>query len=228
MLYTLSGVPKEAFDRNSHAAQHGGVRAHVRGRRHRALGRHHAGPALRPQRAASGHAEGPSAGAQLSGRAGHLAHRRSARRPVLRPSASRASSPSARERIVTGIAAQAAIAIDNARLYQAAQDRDRRAHEGAGRAARSERNAGAPRDRNRRGPRPFMGTERGSVRSRRASRARCCVSSPSWTTVLGFDSQRLHVAFVCRSRSSRRCARRHRRTRRSCAERPAGALRMPL
>ena len=67
------------------AAQHRGLRADLQRRRHRAVRRHHPGPALRPQRAAQGHAGGPSAGAQLSRRAGHLAHRRGHRRAVLRP-----------------------------------------------------------------------------------------------------------------------------------------------
>ena len=67
------------------AAQHRRVRADLRRQRHRAQRRHHQGSALRQERAASRHAEGPSAGAQLSRRAGHLALGRSARRIVLRP-----------------------------------------------------------------------------------------------------------------------------------------------
>ena len=73
----------------SDAAQHRGVRADLRGRRGRALRRHHAGPALRPHRAASRHAGRASAGAQLPGRAGQIAHRRGAGRAVLRPSPTR-------------------------------------------------------------------------------------------------------------------------------------------
>ena len=123
-LYTLSGVPREAFDQVPDAAQHRGVRADLQRRGHRALGRHHAGSALRQERALSRHAQGPSAGAQLSRGAGDLAHRRGAGRAVLRSSQPGVFDERA-ERVVAAIAAQAAIAIDKARCTDAAQRRDR-------------------------------------------------------------------------------------------------------
>ena len=88
------------------AAQHGRVRADLRGRRHRPLRRHHEGPALRPQRAASRHAEGASRGAQLSRRAGRCratakcsaASSSATRSRACSPSAPSASSPASRRR----------------------------------------------------------------------------------------------------------------------------------
>ena len=96
MLYAISGVPREVVREVPDAAQHGGVRADLRGHRRRAFRRHHAGRALRPQRSASWDAEGALAGAQLSRGAGHVAIGRRARRPVLRPSSAPVCSPIAR------------------------------------------------------------------------------------------------------------------------------------
>ena len=52
-LYTISGVPREAFSKFPHAAQHRGVRADVQGDGRGSQPRHHQGSALRTQRAAS-------------------------------------------------------------------------------------------------------------------------------------------------------------------------------
>ena len=102
------------------AAQHRGVRAHLQRRGHRALGRHHQGSALRQERALSRHA------ARVICRCAAISRCRWSRAPA-RCSAGcssairgRACSPSAHERLVVAIAAQAAIAIDNARLYDEA------------------------------------------------------------------------------------------------------------
>ena len=121
-LYTLSGVPREAFAKfpmPRNTAVFGPTfsgEGIVRSRRHPQ------GSALRQERAVPRHAQGPPAGAQLSRGAGDVAHRRGAGRAVLRPSRGRACSTERAERIVAAIAAQAAIAIDKARLYRAAQE----------------------------------------------------------------------------------------------------------
>ena len=57
------------------AAKHRGVRADLQRHGHRPERRHHEGSALRPQRAASRHAQGSPAGAKLPGRAGARAGR---------------------------------------------------------------------------------------------------------------------------------------------------------
>ena len=94
-LYTLSGAPREAFEKFPDAAQHRDLRADLPRSRAGALRRYSRRPALRQERALPRHAEGPSAGAQLSGGAGRLALGRSAGRTVLRPRRSPAFSPSA-------------------------------------------------------------------------------------------------------------------------------------
>ena len=158
------------------AAQHRGVRADLQRRGHRPLGRHHQGSALRQERAPSRHAEGPPAGAQLSRGAGHVALRRGARRPVLRPSRSPACSTSAPSASWRPSPSQAAIAIDKARLYRAAQDeiarrrrieealraeraeprkQGQRAHGGAG-GGQCAADPGGRRARTRRGPLPHL------------------------------------------------------------------------
>ena len=93
-LYTISGVPREAFSkfpmpRNTEVFEptfKGTARGPERG--------HHEGSALRPQRAASRHAAGPPAGAQLSGRARQGPVGRCDRRTVLRPFRASDASPS--------------------------------------------------------------------------------------------------------------------------------------
>ena len=71
--------------------------------------------------AVSRHTEGPFAGAQLPGGAGHVTFRRRAWWPVLWPCRGRAFSPSEPNASSSALAAQAAVAIDNARLYQSSQ-----------------------------------------------------------------------------------------------------------
>ena len=102
------------------AAQHRGVRPDLPRRGGGAVRRHHQGPALRPERALPRDAQGPPAGAQLPRGAGRVAHGRGARRAVLRPPGAGVFGERA-ERLVVGIAAQAAMAIDNAELYRAAR-----------------------------------------------------------------------------------------------------------
>ena len=70
MLYTLSGAPREAFEKFGLPRQHAGVRADFPRRGRRPLGRHHPGPALRHDGAPPRHAAGTPAGAQLPGRPG--------------------------------------------------------------------------------------------------------------------------------------------------------------
>ncbi len=96
LLYTLSGAPREAFEkfglpRNTPVFDptfrgEGVVRSAdiTKDPRYGTMAPHHGMP------------QGPSAGAQLPRGAGHLALRRSDRRPVLRPSRTRTCSPSAR------------------------------------------------------------------------------------------------------------------------------------
>jgi len=95
------------------------------------------------------------------------------------------------ERILTGIAAQAAIAIDNARLFQAAQDEisERTKAQDALRDLNEtleRRVADAVADRDRLWE---LSEDLFFVASFEGALLRV---SPSWTTVLGFDSQRLH------------------------------------
>ncbi|SAK51313.1 sensor kinase/response regulator fusion protein [Caballeronia temeraria] len=95
------------------------------------------------------------------------------------------------ERILTGIAAQAAIAIDNARLFQAAQDEiaERTKAQDALRDLNEtleRRVADAVADRDRLWE---LSEDLFYVASFEGALLRV---SPSWTTVLGFDSQRLH------------------------------------
>jgi PAS domain S-box-containing protein len=95
------------------------------------------------------------------------------------------------ERILTGIASQAAIAIDNARLYQAAQDEiaERTKAQAALRDLNEtleRRVADAVADRDRLWE---LSEDLFFVASFEGALLRV---SPSWTTVLGFDSHRLH------------------------------------
>ncbi|SAK44040.1 sensor kinase/response regulator fusion protein [Caballeronia hypogeia] len=95
------------------------------------------------------------------------------------------------ERILEGIAAQAAIAIDNARLYRAAQDEiaERTKAQDALRDLNEtleRRVADAVADRDRLWE---LSEDLFYVASAEGALLRV---SPSWTTVLGFDSQRLH------------------------------------
>ncbi|SAK45896.1 response regulator [Caballeronia ptereochthonis] len=95
------------------------------------------------------------------------------------------------ERIVAGIAAQAAIAIDNARLFQAAQDEiaERTRAQEALRDLNEtleRRVADAVADRDRLWE---LSEDLFYVASVEGALLRV---SPSWTTLLGFDSQRLH------------------------------------
>ena len=69
-LYTISGVPREAFSKFPMPRNTEVFEPTFKGTGRRAKPRHHEGSALRSQRAASRHADGPLAGAKLSGRAG--------------------------------------------------------------------------------------------------------------------------------------------------------------
>ena len=120
MLYTLSGAPREAFEKFGQPRAtplfgptfNGGSPIRCDDVLDRS--------ALRQDGPASRHAVRPSARPQLPRRAGRLALGRGDRRSLLRPS--RAGVFTERtERLVVGIAAQAAVAIDNARLYESAQ-----------------------------------------------------------------------------------------------------------
>ena len=120
LLYSLSGAPREAFERFGQPRATALFGPTFRGeppiRVDDVLDR----PALRHDGAAPRHAAGPPAGAQLPGGAGAIAIRRGDRRPVLR-SLEPGVFTERSERLVVGVAAQAGIAIDNARLYEAAQ-----------------------------------------------------------------------------------------------------------
>ena len=148
-----------------------GVRADLPRRRRRALGRHPARSALRPERAVPRHAARASAGAQLSRRAGGLALGRGARRSVLRPSASRRSSPSAPSASSRASRRRRPIAIDNAttvpRRAARREDELRRAQRDAG-AARRGRDQGAHDRRGGAAPGAEDGGDRPAHRRRRA------------------------------------------------------------
>ena len=84
-LYTISGVPREAFSQFPMPRNTEVFAADLQGDGRRPQPRHHEGSALRSQRAASRDAAGPPAGAKLSGRAGQGPVGRCHRRTVLRP-----------------------------------------------------------------------------------------------------------------------------------------------
>ena len=86
LLYTLSGAPREAFEKFGLPRNTADLPSHLHRRGRGALGGHHQGSALRQDGAASRHAQGTSASAQLSRGAGDLALRRSHGRAVLRSS----------------------------------------------------------------------------------------------------------------------------------------------
>ena len=118
MLYTLSGVPREKFagfpmPRNTEI-----FAPDLRGRGRRPLGRHHEGPALRQERAVPRDAQG------------HLPVRSYLAVPVVSRSgevhgglffghAEPGVFTERDERMLVAVAAQAAVAIDNARLHAA-------------------------------------------------------------------------------------------------------------
>ena len=84
LLYTLSGAPREAFEKFGLPRNTPVFDPTFRGTAARTIGRHHEGTLLRPDVASPRHAERPPAGPQLLGGAGHLAFRRGHRRVVLR------------------------------------------------------------------------------------------------------------------------------------------------
>ena len=117
MLYTLSGVDRSAFERFPMPRNTDDLRADVQRRGDRAPRRRAHRLPLRPQRAVPRHAGGPPAGPQLPRGAGH--HLRGEVAGGLffgHPEPGMFSADD--ERMVEGIAAQSAIAIENARLYQ--------------------------------------------------------------------------------------------------------------
>ncbi len=95
LLYTLSGAPREAFDKFGQPRATALFGPTFRGDAPIRFGRHSRGPALRPDVTASRHAGRAPAGPQLPRGAGPVAHRGGHRRAVLRPSRAAASSPSA-------------------------------------------------------------------------------------------------------------------------------------
>ena len=118
ILFTLSGAPRQAFEGSACRATRR-VRADLQRR-----GRHPLPDVLRDPRyghepAALRHARGPPAGAELPRGAGEVARRRRARRALLRPPEPGVFTERS-ERLALGVAAQAAVAIDNARLYRRA------------------------------------------------------------------------------------------------------------
>ena len=119
-LYTPSGAPREAFARFPQPAQHRRVRADISRRRRRTQRRHLRRSALCAEPAVSRHARRAPPCARISRGAGQI---------LLRPSLGGLlfGHPEAgvfderAERLVLAIAAQAAVALDNASLHQASQ-----------------------------------------------------------------------------------------------------------
>ena len=89
LLYTLSGAPREAFEKFGQPRATPLFGPTFRGEGRHPLRRRAAGSALRHDGAAPRHAARPPAGAQLSGGAGQITLRRRDRRTVLRPLADR-------------------------------------------------------------------------------------------------------------------------------------------
>ncbi len=121
MLYTLSGIDRRHFERFPMPRATSLFGPTFRGRGHHQAWRRDEGSALWAQRAPLRPAAGPSARAELS--------RDSGDEPVGETCSAAFSSATPRpdvftesaERIIAGLAAQAAIAIDNARLFDAVQ-----------------------------------------------------------------------------------------------------------
>ena len=84
-LYTISGVPREAFSKFPMPRNTEVFEPTFKGTGVVRSAGHHQGSALRPQPAAPRHAAWPPAGAELPGRAGQGPFRRRDWRPVLRP-----------------------------------------------------------------------------------------------------------------------------------------------
>ena len=124
-LYTISGVPREAFSKFPMPRNTDGVRTDLQGHRCRPQRRHHAGSPLRPQRAVPRDAARTPAGAQLS--------RGSGQRPLgLDVIGGLFFGHSAvgrftehHERLAVGIASWAAMALENASLYTSVQEASR-------------------------------------------------------------------------------------------------------
>ncbi len=171
------------------------------------------------------HARRSPESVQLPRRAGGVAYRRGARRPFLR-SSGRRRVPARSERFLAGIAAQAASAIDNARLYQAAQ------HEIAARAKAQaalhdlNETLEARVVRSRRGSRPALGTERRPAR-RGGLRWRAATRESFMDARAGAFGPLARVAVVFRSDPSRRPRAGARAHARPAARGRAGALRKP-
>ncbi len=121
MLYAVSGVDRRHFERFPMPRATALFGPTFRGEGIIRLADVTQDSRVRPERAASRDAARPPARAQLSRGSCDQPVRRSARRAVFRSRRARRVHRRSDERIIAGLAAQAAIAIDNARLFDAVQ-----------------------------------------------------------------------------------------------------------
>ena len=120
VLYTLSGAPRAAFANLRAPASDADLRAHVQGSRADPDRRRAKGRALWAVGPSPWNARRPPPGAQLPGGVGHFSHARRAVGGLFFGHAEPGVFSERAERLAVGIAAQAAVAIDNARLYDRA------------------------------------------------------------------------------------------------------------
>ncbi len=120
MLYTLSGAPAEAFSKFPMPRNTEIFRPDIQWGGYRSLRRYYSGSKVWQKPSSEGYAGGTSASSQLSRGARDLTYGRSDRRLIFGHSETGVFSERS-ERGLSGLAAEAAVAIDNARLTQATQ-----------------------------------------------------------------------------------------------------------
>ena len=117
VLYTLSGVPREAFSQFPLPRNTPVFAPDISWHRSRPQRRYHERSALREDGSPLRHAEGASARLQLPGRACQVSRRRSFRRIFFgHPEPGKFGEGA--ERLIVGLAAHAAVAIENAREFE--------------------------------------------------------------------------------------------------------------
>ena len=120
-LYTLSGASREDFEKFGHPRATAVFAPTFNGEGVVRSDDITADPRYGKNAPHHGMPDEPSAGQKLSRGPGDLPVRRRDRRPVLRPFGTGECLEKRHERLMVGVAGQAAVAIDNARLFEAAQ-----------------------------------------------------------------------------------------------------------